>query len=537
MKTKLFLLLIALQVSCSHTTVSSDPVPKAKRSFEIQRKYASSVQPRVDYDAYYNDLEKFNSVIENNYKWREDAVEFYKSLSETEIFSNEQIVTIHEHGTATYLTLRDELFIYIEGIHWLTNPSNKLEVNTNKPTTIVQKTRKIEIANGKSTRVINYQDVSINPYDEDGKILVRQIKMGLAAALALYDNYIIVISQFAEFDKVRHLINYDNAQYKYGISSVTKSFNKISNYKRISKAIKLFKDLETKTTNTKSNITSQEDDPIIGYIHNSHSFKELEKQSKRKIFKNKLEFISNFFTDYFKEAGNNIMNQISKGFGNTVGLVQSRNGKLFDLKDNELNKISSKLKPLDILLEKTPFRLTDKFIPGHWGHVAIWTGTKDELIAHDLWDHPVIKPHQNAIEFENKRIIEALRPGVQINTLKHFMNIDDLAVVRMNNLNEENTEKYLINSFKQLGKKYDFNFDVETDEKIVCSELAYVTFNDIEWNTSKAVGRYTISPDNVGEKVTPNGEFAPVILFHDGVEVKENLFENFQSLLKTSSLK
>ena len=28
----------------------------------------------------------------------------------------------------------------------------------------------------------------------------------------------------------------------------------------------------------------------------------------------------------------------------------------------------------DILLEKTPFRLTDKLIPGYWGHAAVWIG-------------------------------------------------------------------------------------------------------------------------------------------------------------------
>ena len=28
----------------------------------------------------------------------------------------------------------------------------------------------------------------------------------------------------------------------------------------------------------------------------------------------------------------------------------------------------------DILLEKTPFRLTDKMIPRYWGHATIWTG-------------------------------------------------------------------------------------------------------------------------------------------------------------------
>lgn len=530
-------------MSCSHKAINTQKVAPAApaRSFEIERKYASEEEPKVDYESYYNDLEKFDELIEDNYQWREKAVEFYTKVRNTEILSNEQIVTIHEKGTLAYLNLRDQLWTYIEGVQWVTNPHNKLEIRKNRPTEIIQKKKKMEMAGGKAHRFIKYQEVYINPLDEDGQKLIRQIKMGLAAALTLYDNYIIVVSQFAEFDKIRHLINYDNAQKKYGIAKITKDFNKISNYTRVAKAINLFKDLEKNNLDkesTKSLATANKEEfNLNSYIQNSHSFKELDKKFKGRIFKNKIHFFANFLIDYIKEAGNNIMNLISKGFGNSVGLIQSRNGKMYNLNDQQLDAMAKNFKPLDILLEKTPFRLTDKFIPGHWGHVAIWVGTKEELIEHDVWDHPAVKPYQHAIEFENKRIIEALRPGVQINTLRHFMNIDDLAVVRMNQLDEESTQKYLINSFKQIGKDYDFNFDVETDEKIVCSELAYVAFNDLEWNTSKAVGRHTISPDNVGEKVTADGEFSPVVLYHDGIEVKENLFENFQKLLKTSSLR
>jgi hypothetical protein len=37
-----------------------------------------------------------------------------------------------------------------------------------------------------------------------------------------------------------------------------------------------------------------------------------------------------------------------------------------------------------------------------------------------------------------------------------------------------------------LGKEYDFNFNVETDEDVVCSELAYTVFKNIDWPTKKA---------------------------------------------------
>ena len=51
----------------------------------------------------------------------------------------------------------------------------------------------------------------------------------------------------------------------------------------------------------------------------------------------------------------------------------------------------------------------------------------------------------------------------------------------------------------QIGKDYDFNFDVETLDKIVCSELIYLVFGNVVWPTKYQLMRNTISPDNVGE--------------------------------------
>ena len=69
-----------------------------------------------------------------------------------------------------------------------------------------------------------------------------------------------------------------------------------------------------------------------------------------------------------------------------------------------------------------------------------------------------------------------MRQGVKLNTLAHFMNIDDLVILRHRELKKDNKNEYLVRAFTQVGKKYDFNFDVETDKKIVCSEIVYVVF-------------------------------------------------------------
>ena len=72
-----------------------------------------------------------------------------------------------------------------------------------------------------------------------------------------------------------------------------------------------------------------------------------------------------------------------------------------------------------------------------------------------------------------------------------------------------------------------FNFDVESDRTIVCSELAYVVYGDPRWGwpTDTVLSRATISPDHVAEKAhsvrgRSGGEasFEAVLLYHDGHE-------------------
>ena len=183
-----------------------------------------------------------------------------------------------------------------------------------------------------------------------------------------------------------------------------------------------------------------------------------------------------------------------------------------------------------MLLEKTPVRLTDKLIPGFWGHAALWVGERNQLEALGVWEHEAVRPYHDVIE-SGGRIVEALRSGVELNTLEHFLDIDDFAALRQPGLTREQRRRYLVRTFQQIGKEYDFNYDVESDRRIVCSELVYVVYSDTTFKVDKAGGRYTISPDRVAEQALGDGPFEPVVLYHDGVEFKGDVSASFQRLL------
>lgn len=48
----------------------------------------------------------------------------------------------------------------------------------------------------------------------------------------------------------------------------------------------------------------------------------------------------------------------------------------------------------------------------------------------------MVQKHQDAVR-SGASVVEALRDGVQMNTMEHFLNIDDLAVLCMASLSSE----------------------------------------------------------------------------------------------------
>ena len=218
--------------------------------------------------------------------------------------------------------------------------------------------------------------------------------------------------------------------------------------------------------------------------------------------------------------GSAAIGKLSEVFGNGVGLVETRNGKLWE-KAAVRDRLLGLLQPLDILLEKTPFRLTDWFIPGHFGHVAVWMGTVAELDALGVFARPEMQqdpyPGYRADIADGRSVLEALRTGVTLNTLDHFLNVDDVAVLRPRSLSATEVVDSLVRGFRQIGKEYDFNFDVETTGTIVCSELPYHVYPNVDWKTEQQLGRFTISPDDIASlALGDNPAFELVTFYHDG---------------------
>jgi hypothetical protein len=225
----------------------------------------------------------------------------------------------------------------------------------------------------------------------------------------------------------------------------------------------------------------------------------------------------------------------------------------------------------DILFEKTRFAITDKLIPGYFGHVAVYLESYEALRQLDVFESTTLRQAANGmtaeqieaqvkayaaefaaipeqeewvrlsimrrrtfaktfngrplnpllfealyrLRYEHENVLEALRDGqaisgheggVTLNRFAHFLYIDDFAAVRLRQKSlsaekyHENLARFLALALLQYGKPYDFQFDVNTLDAIVCSELVYQSFVDVDFKTGKSLASYTISPDQVAQE-------------------------------------
>lgn len=378
-----------------------------------------------------------------------------------------------------------------------------------------------------------YLDITLSSQDKDSKMFIRNITISSAVSLLMYDSFFRLTEMLSKAKKIRSILELDMGR----DGNILHETFALALNKGVWKETKINLSFVEEAENL---VSSSDTNYFDQYIANSFTGRNINEgdfsfRMTTVMTMNRVLNQNRFFNLIGKIAA-----KLSKFFGNSVGKIQTRDGKLKALASNPkvMASMKKKLKPLDIFFEKTPFRLTDYFIPGFYGHVAIWLGSPEELINMTvmyegreipLLDHPTLLPYLEEMS-QGKLVLEALRePGVTLNTLEHFLDVDDFLVVKPQDIRSEG--EHILRAIEQIGKPYDFNFDVETERSIVCSELIYTVFRDEQWPTTRSVGRHTISPDHVAWKAIDSC-YQPKIMYHDGKEVKNNMVSELRRLLE-----
>ena len=265
-----------------------------------------------------------------------------------------------------------------------------------------------------------------------------------------------------------------------------------------------------------------------------HSFSEIDDELKNLVTQVDKTFPAIVISDVGVKATTNIVAGAARIWGFLSDHTAWREGRL---KDNVEARdiLETNLRPLDLIFEKRTFLLSNYTIPGHWGHVGIWLGTKQELIKMGVWYKDYFAPFRKYVE-SGKNIIEIRKEGINYKSLETYMNLDEVAVTRIKNIGD-NAKEVFTELSKQLNKKYDFKFDARTADTITCAELITFSYGDISWHETKTLFQVSLRPDDIALSTldqNPNSEFILYLKGSKNSNSFENLgFQDWSKLFKT----
>jgi hypothetical protein len=448
-------------------------------------------------EALNQEVDDYRALVEASLVYRAETVRLIERLRSSiemrQPFSGEDLLELNE-GLAEHLDLRKRLYQVAEAHECWLNPKGLVAEMT--PTQ-----------------------------------RLKGIMISLSAALVLYDNYLFAISLYQEEPRLRLLLNNKDVGYEidYGeLNRISLSFASEEIRNRVRAAIAYYEAAIEEHRHLLA------EDPHLLFldqvITQSPSYSMTKNFSPLAYLGNKIDFYVPFTVESLVRLKDEGIHMVSMIFGNTIGLVESRRGKLHGRKD-VAEALLGDLRAGDILVERTPFRLTNSFIPGYWGHAALWIGTQEELQALGIWDNPVVKPHQQDIR-SGRRVVEALRSGVELNSLRHFLNVDDIVVLRHAHAGQAEKAKAILQALRQLGKRYDFNYDVQTRDRLGCAELIYHAYGRVDWPTRRELGRRAIVPDDIAVRALGGGPLTLVSLYADGERVTEDPLQVLAKLME-----
>jgi len=217
---------------------------------------------------------------------------------------------------------------------------------------------------------------------------------------------------------------------------------------------------------------------------------------------------------------------IQKSVANSMGhAILSTRGKDYFITPEQAKEMQLEMQPGDIMLQRRNWHLSNVGIPGFWTHSAMYTGDIDKLDEYFASESPVNgyssfseyiknsfpevykKYQEKDKEGYRYSVIEAIEPGVVLRSLEKSTHADFVAVLRPGKLNKKETLSAILKSYEHFGKPYDYNFDFDTRDALVCSELIYDSYfehpplnNGLHFETSLINGRKIVSPLNIAQK-------------------------------------
>lgn len=225
--------------------------------------------------------------------------------------------------------------------------------------------------------------------------------------------------------------------------------------------------------------------------------------------------------------------------------IAQRHYKLITIQ--QIHDMQQAMEPGDIMVQRRNWYLSNVGIPGFWAHNALYTGSIEEMSAYFGIDvgavlekeYPEIyQAYQVELNDDPVRVIEAREPGVILQSIETSAYADYVGVLRPN-ISREDKWAALQRAFDHYGKPYDYDFDFDTTDALVCSEVIYAAYEaSLTMNLSIINGRKIFSPTDLVRKYhdeygSKSAELS-FIYFIDASEREQHAFVSDETAFRES---
>ncbi len=252
------------------------------------------------------------------------------------------------------------------------------------------------------------------------------------------------------------------------------------------------------------------DDPDVGFLAAQlRDFEAALNPSKLSHFKRAWAYVSHKWRRRGVVSAERLFAKVLEGFGRAASEMVEMNNK--QVTPAVVEAIAAFLEPGDIIVTRHAKALTNLFFPGFWPHVALYVGTPEQRDRAGI----SVEPEQVARWTEPLCVLEAKKDGVLLRELQDTLTVDAFCVLRPS-VTKDSIVIAVERAMQHEGKRYNFDFNFFTSDRIVCTELIYRAYDGlegIEFALHERAGRKTLSAEDLLDFALAGDAFVPAAIF------------------------
>ncbi len=208
--------------------------------------------------------------------------------------------------------------------------------------------------------------------------------------------------------------------------------------------------------------------------------------------------------------------------GSTTSHIYTRPGHKPDLPPAVRQQLAALLQPGDVFVTRKEHAMTNYFLPGFWPHAALYLGSPEMLAEMGINEHEHVRPRWARLlagdTHETRRVLEAMKDGVQIRSLDSPLSSDAVLVLRPR-LTASEIAQSLARGLFHEGKPYDFDFDFSRSDRLVCTEVVYRSYEGaagMRFDLVRRAGRLTLAAEDLIHMALNGQGFQPLAVYVPG---------------------